>query len=147
MSFYNPLTPPCFRWKLTCHSYHCFPACNMALFHWFLSRLSLSRRRFRCTWVWIPCILLEFNEEADSIFDVTADISSPTIPSCLKSERAISQARCSLLWCWREFQTRPACHTQNVTTDPWLLLRLSCFILRPAWEPVLLSQKASLYEQ
>lgn len=90
----------------------------MALFHWFLSRLSLSWRRFRCTRVWLPCILLEFNEEADSIFDVTADISSPTIPSCLKSERAISQARCSLLWCWREFQTRPACHTHKCHRRP-----------------------------
>lgn len=90
----------------------------MVLFHWFLSRLSLSWRRFRCTWVWLPCILLEFNEEADSISDVTADTSSPTIPSCLKSERALSQARCSLLWCWREFQTRPACHSHECHRRP-----------------------------
>lgn len=119
--------PPCFQWKLTCHSYHCSPACNMALFHWFLSRVSLSWGRFRCTWVWLPFILLEFNEEADWLYFwyMTADISSPTVPSCLRSERAISQARCSLLWCWREFQTRPACHTHECHRRPMAPTALS----------------------
>lgn len=141
---------PCFWWKLTCHSYHCSPICNMAFFHWLLSRFSPSWVWLWWTWVWFSFILLEFNEGSDSSFDIwLLIVSSPTVPSCLKSERVLARPGVPSFGAGGDFKPDKPGHTHEChrsTMPPISHCSLNSFLNQPG-SMSCFPQKASLYEQ